>query len=63
MKRINEQESAKQFVERLRSGYFPVERSQNTELSYKDAKEARDTEFVRAFTQSALFDSLNKKLN
>lgn len=58
MERINEEESAKVFMERLTNGYYSYDRSQNNEVNYSEEKERRDTESVRSFLNSNLFNCL-----
>lgn len=55
MARINEADAAKAFMEKLEMGVYPMERSKNDAVNYSAEKEARDTEAVREFTKSALF--------
>lgn len=49
-------EETKMFGEKLRTGYFATERSKNTEVDYALEKEQRDTEAVKAFTQTEAFE-------
>lgn len=56
MPRVNVQEETRIFGEKLRGGYFAQERSQNTEVDYAQEKEQRDTEAVKAFTQTESFE-------
>ncbi len=63
LKRINEELSAKQFVEKIKKGYYHFERSQHTEVDYKDNKEERDTKYVHDFTKSDMFKVIKANLN
>lgn len=56
--RINEAEAAAAFIEKLAKGYYPFERSVNTEVVYHKEKEQRDTDAVKAFITSELFQHL-----
>ncbi|MBO5336766.1 MAG: hypothetical protein J6A94_06495 [Lachnospiraceae bacterium] len=60
MPRVNVQEETKIFGEKLRSGYFAQERSKNTEVNYAQEKELRDTEAVKAYTQTELFEYIKE---
>lgn len=60
MKRINEKEAAATFITKLADGYYPYDRSQNTEVDYCKEKEQRDTDAVKGFVKSRLFDSLKR---
>lgn len=60
MKRINEKEAAAAFVAKLSDGYYAYDRSQNTEVDYCNEKEQRDTDAVKSFVKSRLFDSLKQ---
>lgn len=55
MTRINEADAAKAYVEKLREGGYPIERAKNDAVDYRIEKEQRDTDAVRAFTKSTLF--------
>lgn len=55
MPRVNVQEETIKFGEKLKTGYFSVERSKNNEVDYAGEKENRDTNAVKAFTQTASF--------
>lgn len=55
MTRINERAAAEAFINRLRKGEFPIDRSKNEEVNYCMEKEARDTEAVKKFLDSELF--------
>ena len=54
--------AAKEFLTKLASGHYRYDRSVNSEVNYRDEKEDRDTDAVKAFTQSALFSSLKSRL-
>ena len=60
MNRINEEESANAFIEKLSNGYYKYDRSQNTEVDYAKEKEERDTNAVKQFLNSKLFCSLKQ---
>lgn len=60
MIRIDETAAAKAYVAKLKAGGYPVERAKNNAVEYCKMKEARDTEAVRAFTKSALFDEFKQ---
>ncbi len=60
MKRINEEESAKVFIQKLSNGYYQYDRSQNNEVDYCEVKEKRDTDAVKSFVQSKCFETLKK---
>lgn len=46
------------FKDKLNSGYYPLERSKNTEVDYAKEKEARDTKAVDDFVKSELFEEI-----
>lgn len=56
MPRVNVQEETRLFGEKLRRDYFATERSKNSEVDYALEKENRDTEAVKAFTQTETFE-------
>ncbi len=60
MKRIDESAAAKSYVAKLAAGGYPVERAKNDGVNYGEAKEERDTEAVKKFTKSALFEAFKK---
>lgn len=60
MRRIDEVAAAKDFLEKLKGGSYPMERSKNDAVVYSDNKEERDTEAVRASTKSELFQEFKK---
>lgn len=63
MERVDEAtNAAEEFLTKLASGYYRYDRSVNSEVNYRDEKEDRDTEAVKAFTQSILFSSLKSRL-
>lgn len=55
MPRVDVQKEKELFAEKLRTGYFSTERSKNSEVDYPLEKEKRDTEAVKAFTQTETF--------
>ena len=57
MRRINEAEAAEAFVAKLEAGVYSLERSKNDAENYSESKEARDTQAVRAFMKSSLFQA------
>lgn len=57
MKRIDETKAALKFMEDLTGGEYPLDRSTNTEVNYPKKKEQRDTEAVKEFIKSRLFES------
>ena len=60
MPRINETESAQKFIMRVRSKEYPIERSYNNEVDYKNEKEQRDTVAVKRFTLSQAFKGIEE---
>lgn len=60
MKRIDEATAAKDFIEKLNRGSYPMERSKNDAAVYSENKEERDTEAVRESTKSELFREFKK---
>lgn len=62
MKRINETVAAKAYVAKLEAGGYPLDRSKNSGIDYCETKEVRDTEAVREFTRSNLFEKIKKML-
>lgn len=58
MNRINETEAAADFIAKLSAGFYPYDRSINTEVIYHKEKEQRDTDAVKAFVTSELFQYL-----
>ena len=56
MRRINEKEAARDFVKKLESGVYPLERAKNNGVDYGEVKEERDTKAVRESVKSALFE-------
>lgn len=58
MERINEAAAARSFIEELKTGKIPLERSTNNGVIYSIEKEDLDTEAVRAFTRSKLFEDI-----
>lgn len=60
MPRINETESAQKFIMRVRSKEYPIERSYNNEVDYKNEKEQRDTAAVKRFTLSQAFKGIEE---
>lgn len=58
MERINEAAAARGFIEELKTGKIPLERSTNNGVIYSIEKEDLDTEAVRAFTRSKLFEDI-----
>ncbi|MDE6388743.1 MAG: hypothetical protein K2L82_13175 [Lachnospiraceae bacterium] len=60
MTRIDESAAAKSYVAKLAAGGYPLERAKNDGVNYSDTKEERDTEAVREFTKSALFEAFKK---
>lgn len=58
MERINEAVAARSFIEELKTGKIPLERSTNNGVIYSIEKEDLDTEAVRAFTRSKLFEDI-----
>lgn len=56
MKRIDEKAAAKDFVEKLASGGYPLERAKNDGVDYGETKEERDTKAVRESVKSTLFE-------
>ena len=58
---IDSEESAKRFKEKLDSGFYKRDRSQNTEVTYAQEKLERDTKAVEKFTKSELFQELAKE--
>lgn len=58
MERINEAAAARGFVKELKTGKIPLERSANNGVIYSIEKEDLDTEAVRAFTRSKLFEDI-----
>ena len=60
MPRINETESAQKFIMRVRSKEYPIERSYNNEVDYKNEKEQRDTSAVKRFTLSQAFKGIEE---
>lgn len=55
MERIDENAAAEDYEKKLRSGYYPLERSKNDGVDYCKEKEKRDTDAIREFMQSSLF--------
>lgn len=55
MTRVDETLAAKEYMRKLESGYYPLERAKNNGTHYSETKEERDTEAVREFTESSLF--------
>jgi aminoglycoside phosphotransferase len=55
---IDVEASTKRFMERLRSGYFEVKRSQNDEVDYTEEKQQRDTQAVYDFLATDLADEI-----
>lgn len=55
MTRINEQDAAEKIITDALDGYYGYDRSQNTEVNYREKKEQRDTDAVRTFVNSSLF--------
>lgn len=55
---INSEDSAKRFKEKLDSGFYKRDRSQNTEVVYAQEKLERDTRAVEKFTKTELFREL-----
>lgn len=55
MKRIDEEKASENFVAKLAAGHFPCDRSVNFEVNYRNEKEQRDTDAVKAFVRSELF--------
>ena len=60
MKRIEENEAAKSFVEKLAAGKYPLERAKNCGVNYSEEKEERDTAAVKEFMNSSLFKEFKK---
>ncbi len=60
MVRINEEESANAFVEKLLNGHYKYERSTNTEVDYAAVKEDRDTAAVKELLNSNLFNYIKE---
>lgn len=60
MPRINETESAQKFIMRVRSKEYPIERSYNNEVDYKNEKGQRDTAAVKRFTLSQAFKGIEE---
>ena len=58
MTRINEQEAAEKIISDALNGYYGYDRSQNTEVNYQKEKEQRDTNDVRNFAKSSLFNKV-----
>lgn len=58
MTRINEQEAAEKIITDALDGYYGYDRSQNTEVNYQEEKEQRDTDAVRTFVNSSLFNMI-----
>ena len=58
---INSEESARRFKEKLDSGFYKRDRSQNSEVAYAQEKLERDTKAVEKFTKSELFQELAKE--
>ncbi len=50
--------SKKEFIERLKNGYFELNRSSNTEANYSKTKESRDTKAVCNFLSTDLFKEI-----
>lgn len=55
---IDSEDSAKRFKEKLDSGFYKRDRSQNTEVVYAQEKLERDTRAVEKFTKTELFHEL-----
>ena len=60
MKRIDETAAARAYIADLEAGLYPSERTKNDGVVYSEAKEERDTEAVREFTKSVLFEEFKK---
>lgn len=60
MKRIDESAAAKAYVAKLTNGSYPLERAKNDGVDYSGTEEERDTEAVREFTKSALFEAFKE---
>lgn len=56
MPHVDVQKETQLFQERLETGYFPTERSMNSEVDYAKEKEPRDTEAVKTFTNTKSFE-------
>jgi len=61
MKRINETESARAFIEKVNGGFYSYDRSINTEVDYPQYKEDRDTVAVKEFATTSVFAKFVKK--
>ena len=55
MKRIDEKYATQKFVADLLEGKHPRKRFQNNGANYSEEKEKRDTQAVKEFAQSKLF--------
>lgn len=55
MTRIDENVAAEAYMSKLAVGYYPLERAKNDGVNYSEEKERRDTDAVRVFTRSSLF--------
>lgn len=62
MTRINETAAAKAYVAKLEAGGYPLDRSKNNGINYCETKAVRDTEAVREFTKSKLFEEIKEML-
>lgn len=60
MKRINEEDAANVFLDQLKNGYYKYDRSKNTEVNYAEKKEKRDTDAIKSFLTSPLFNKLKQ---
>lgn len=60
MKRLNENESADIFVQKVCGGYYNYERSVNTEVDYQKEKEERDTSAVKEFVGTNVFSKFTE---
>lgn len=60
MKRIDENEAAKNYMAKLVAGVYPLERAKNDGTNYCDTKEERDTEAVRESVKSELFEAFKR---
>lgn len=62
MERIDETVAAETFVKNLEDGVYPLERAKNCGINYSETKEGRDTEAVRQFTKSNLFQEIKQMM-
>lgn len=58
MPRLDVQEETHLFMQKIYNGYFEKERSKNSEVNYEKKKRDRDSEAVKEFLESPLFNHI-----